>query len=109
MRMTDGLIHCLQDSLNKTVEVTFKDSINKCLSGQLIGFDGCNILLSSIKDSTKDSTHTEDPILIDLEYVCMITVHNVDVQSYGKAFENFRLEYAKKQKRLKATEGTETT
>lgn len=105
MRITDGLIHCLQDSLNKTVEVTFKDSINKDISGQLIGFDGCNILLNSIKGST----HSDDPILIDLEYVCMITVHNVDVQSYVKAFENFRLEYAKKQKRLKATEGAETT
>jgi small nuclear ribonucleoprotein (snRNP)-like protein len=105
MRMTDGLVHCLQDCLNKTVEVTFKDSIDKDVCGQLIGFDGCNILLSSIKDST----HPSDPILIDLEYVCMVTVHNGDAQSYGKAFENFRLEYAKKQKRLKATEGTETT
>jgi len=103
--MTDGLIHCLQDSLNKTVEVTFKDSIIKDISGQLIGFDGCNILLNSIKDST----HSGDPVLIDLDYVCMVTVHDGDVQSYGKAFENFRLEYAKKQKRLKAAEGTETT
>lgn len=103
--MTDGLIQCLQDSLNKTVEVSFKDSINKDISGQLIGFDGCNILLNSIKDSK----HSNDPILIDLEYVCMLTVHEGDAQSYKKAFENFRLEYAKKQKRLKATEGTETT
>ena len=107
MRLADGLIHCLQDSLNKKVEVTFKERIDKTLSGQLIGFDSCIILLDSLQD--KDSRPSDNPILIDLDSVCMIAVTDGDVQSYGKAFENFRLEYAKKQRRLKATDARETT
>jgi small nuclear ribonucleoprotein (snRNP)-like protein len=107
MRLTDGLIHCLEDSLNKKVEVTFKERINKTISGQLIGFDSCIILLNSLQN--QDSEPSDNPIFIDLDSVCMITVNEGDIQGYGKAFENFRLDYAKNQKRLKATDATETT
>jgi small nuclear ribonucleoprotein (snRNP)-like protein len=67
------------DSLNKKVEVTFKESINKNIIGQLIGFDGCIILLNS--QQNKESTNSGYPILIDLDSVCMIAVNDGDVQS----------------------------
>ncbi len=108
MRLTDGLIDFLQDSMNKTVVITIKEDIDKSLSGQLIGFDESVMLLNPFDGSTPAKL-LDTPTFIDMESICVIASASKDnFGSYGKAFESFKQEYAKKQKRMNAMDATET-
>ncbi len=108
MRLTDSLIDFLQDSMNKTVVITIKEDIDKSLSGQLIGFDE-SVMLMNPFDGGTPAKLLDTPTFIDMESICVIaSASRESFESYGKAFDNFRQEYAKKQKRMNVMEATET-
>jgi small nuclear ribonucleoprotein (snRNP)-like protein len=108
MQPTDGLIDFLLSSVNKTVVVTFKEDLDKSLSGKLIGFDE-NVLLLNPFDGNTPAKLTDTPTFIDLESVCVIAANQQeDFARYALAFDNFRAEYAKKLKRMRSTDTTET-
>lgn len=108
MQPTDGLINFLLDSVNRTVVVTFKEDLDKSLSGQLIAFDE-NVVLLNPYDGNTPANLTNAPTFIDLQSVCVIASgRKEELERYGKAFDDFRAEYAKKQKRMRSTDATET-
>ncbi len=108
MRLTDGLIDFLQNSMNRIVVITIKENIDKSLSGQLIGFDESVLLLNPFDGSTPAKL-LDTPTFIDMESICVIaSASRENFESYGRAFDSFRQEYAKKQKRMSVMEATET-
>ena len=107
MQPTDGLVNFLLESVNKTVVVTFKEDLDKSLSGKLIGFDE-NVLLLNPSDGNTPSNLTDTPTFIDLESVCVIAANQrEDFERYALAFDNFRAEYAKKLKRMRSNDATD--
>lgn len=106
MRLTEGLISYLQESMDKTVVLTLKEDIKRTIIGRLIGFDDSVLLLNPFEGSDK---LTGRPTFIDLESVCMLSsAGSESFERYKKAFERFREEYMKKQRLMNVIDMTET-
>ena len=108
MQPTDGLVNFLLESVNKTIVVTFKEDLDKSMSGKLMGFDESVLLLNPF-DGDTPAKLTDTPTFIDLESVCLIAgSQREDFEGYAKAFDNFKAEYAKRQRRMRSSDAAET-